>query len=46
MNYDQTVSYLFHVTPAFEKIGAGAYKEGLSNTLALDAHIVFLRRST
>lgn len=38
MNYDQTVSYLFHVTPAFEKIGAGAYKEGLSNTHALDAH--------
>ena len=38
MNYDQTVSYLFHVTPAFEKIGAGAYKEGLSNTQALDAH--------
>lgn len=37
MTYQETVSYLFHVTPAFEKIGAGAYKEGLSNTRALDA---------
>ena len=38
MTYEQTVSYLFQATPAFEKIGAGAYKEGLSNTHLLDAH--------
>ncbi len=38
MNYEETVEYLYNSTPVFEKIGAGAYKEGLSNSLALDAH--------
>lgn len=38
MNYQETVNYLFHATPVFEKVGASAYKEGLSNTLALDEH--------
>lgn len=36
MNYKDTVEYLFNSTPVFEKVGATAYKEGLSNTLALD----------
>lgn len=39
MNYQQTVQYLFDSTPVFEKIGVGAYKEGLSTTLALDEHL-------
>ena len=38
MNYLETVEYLFNSTPVFEKIGAGAYKEGLSNTHLLDEH--------
>ena len=38
MNYNQTIDYLYNAAPAFEKVGAGAYKEGLSNTLALDEH--------
>lgn len=38
MNYAETVDYLFHATPVFEHVGAPAYKEGLSNTLALDEH--------
>ena len=38
MNYALTLQYLYNVAPAFEKVGAGAYKEGLSNTLALDEH--------
>ena len=38
MTYEETVDYLFHVTPVFEKTGASAYKEGLSNTYALDEH--------
>lgn len=38
MTYEETVEYLFHVTPVFEKTGASAYKEGLSNTHALDEH--------
>lgn len=38
MTYQQTIDYLFHVTPVFEKVGAGAYKEGLSNTWAMDEH--------
>ena len=38
MNYQETVQYLFNSTPVFERVGAVAYKEGLSNTLALDEH--------
>ncbi len=38
MTYEETVEYLYHVTPVFEKTGASAYKEGLSNTHALDEH--------
>ena len=38
MTYKQTIDYLYNAAPAFEKVGAGAYKEGLYNTLALDNH--------
>ena len=38
MTYKETLDYLYNAAPAFEKVGAGAYKEGLSNTLALDEH--------
>ena len=38
MTYSETLEYLYNVAPAFEKVGAGAYKEGLSNTKALDEH--------
>lgn len=38
MTYNETLEYLYNAAPAFEKVGAGAYKEGLSNTLALDQH--------
>ena len=37
--YEETIEYLFNSTPVFEKIGAGAYKEGLQNTWALDEHL-------
>ena len=39
MQYALTLQYLYNVAPAFEKVGAGAYKEGLSNTIALDEHL-------
>ncbi len=38
MTYREAIDYLYNVAPAFEKVGASAYKEGLSNTLALDEH--------
>lgn len=38
MTYQQTLDYLYHAAPLFQNIGAGAYKEGLANTRALDAH--------
>lgn len=38
MNYEETINYLYNAAPAFEKVGAGAYKEGLSNTHILDKH--------
>lgn len=39
MNYQETIQYLYNSTPVFEHVGASAYKEGLSNSLALDAHL-------
>ncbi len=38
MNYQETITYLYNSAPLFRNIGQGAYKEGLSNTLALDEH--------
>ncbi len=38
MNYKETTEYLFNQMPMFERQGASGYKEGLSNTLALDEH--------
>lgn len=38
MTYAETINYLFNVAPLFQNIGQGAYKEGLSNTFALDEH--------
>lgn len=38
MTYDETVSYLFNCAPLFQQVGSSAYKEGLENTLLLDAH--------
>ncbi len=38
MTYNEAIEYLFNVAPMFQNIGAGAYKEGLSNTKALDEH--------
>lgn len=38
MNYREAVDYLFNATPVFERVGAGAYKEGLYNTHVLDEH--------
>lgn len=38
MTYEETIEYLFNVAPLFQNIGQGAYKEGLSNTHALDEH--------
>ncbi|MDE7379149.1 MAG: bifunctional folylpolyglutamate synthase/dihydrofolate synthase [Paraprevotella sp.] len=38
MTYKETTEYLFDSTPLFQYIGKEAYKEGLSNTWALDEH--------
>lgn len=38
MNYQETLDYLFNVTPLFQNIGKDAYKEGLDNTILLDNH--------
>lgn len=38
MDYPSTIQYLFQSAPLFQNIGAGAYKEGLENTHALDEH--------
>ncbi len=38
MTYEQATEYLYKSAPLFQNIGAGAYKEGLGNTMALDEH--------
>ena len=38
VTYREAIDYLFNVAPLFQNIGAGAYKEGLANTHALDEH--------
>ncbi len=38
MTYLDACNYLFNQMPMFERQGASGYKEGLSNTLALDDH--------
>ena len=38
MTYEQAVNYLYESAPLFQNIGAGAYKEGLSNTQLLNEH--------
>ena len=38
MTYSEAIEYLFTSAPLFQNIGAGAYKEGLGNTEALDTH--------
>lgn len=45
MTYQETIDYLFNVTPLFQNVGAGAYKEGLSNTHTLDEHFGHPHRS-
>lgn len=38
MDYQDTLKYLYDSAPLFQHIGGKAYKEGLENTLCLDAH--------
>lgn len=38
MTYQETCEYLYSQMPMFERQGASGYKEGLSNTRALDEH--------
>lgn len=45
MTYNETLEYLYNAAPAFEKVGAGAYKEGLDNTHFLDEHFGHPHRS-
>ena len=39
MSYKETCEYLYNQMPMFERQGASGYKEGLSNTLALDEYL-------
>ena len=45
MTYQETCDYLYSQMPMFERQGASGYKEGLSNTQALDEHFGHLHQS-
>lgn len=38
MNYEETLQYLYRQLPEYQRVGHAAYKEGLDNSLALDAY--------
>lgn len=38
MTYNETLDYLFNQLPVYQRVGGSAYKEGLDNSLTLDAH--------
>lgn len=38
MTYTEALQYLYTATPAFQEVGASAYKPGLGTTRELDAH--------
>jgi dihydrofolate synthase/folylpolyglutamate synthase len=39
MNYQETLDFLFHSLPMFQRVGASAFKKDLSNTVALCANL-------
>ena len=39
MSYEETLAYLYASQPAFDQIGAAAYKPGLDNAIALMNHL-------
>ena len=39
MNYQETLDYLFHALPMFQRVGASAFKKDLNNTIALCSHL-------
>ena len=39
MTYEQTIEYLYNSAPMFQQVGAAAYKEGMENSFAIDAHL-------
>lgn len=45
MDYKETIKYLYDCVPMFQNVGAQGYKEGLANTLALDAYLGHPHRS-
>ena len=45
MDYQDTLTYLYNSVPMFQQVGGSAYKEGLENTLTLDAHFEHPHRS-
>lgn len=45
MTYPETIQYLYNTAPMFQRIGSGAYKEGLDNTLALNQRLGYPYRA-
>lgn len=39
MNYQETLSYLYHTLPMFQQKGQAAYHPGLENSIALESHL-------
>ncbi len=39
MTYAETLDYLFNALPMFQRVGASAYKAGLTNTISLCEHL-------
>jgi len=44
VNYQEAVDYLYTQAPLFQNVGKDAYKEGLDNSNAIDAHLGYPHR--
>jgi len=38
MNYEETLDYIYNLSPMFQQVGAKGYKEGMENTFLIDQH--------
>lgn len=39
MTYDQTIKYIYNISPMYQQIGSNAYKKGIENSILIDKYL-------
>lgn len=39
MTYEQTIEYIYNISPMFQQMGSNAYKKGIKNSFLIDKHL-------